>query len=204
MIFVTVSVVILTPMAIWQCVPINSIWTFNRGDARCLSISGVAYASAAVNIATEVIILILPVPLLRTLRTSTTQKIALYMLFGCGIIVIAVASARIPSLSHVEDAHDPTFLNAGVVYWTAAETAVGHLCAAALAIRPLYVSLRDLLRRRRARSDSGTPFTKSSGASIPQSNSRDRSISHGENHLQEADHRDTVFNPTEKLEADAV
>ncbi|KAJ5691369.1 hypothetical protein N7488_012104 [Penicillium malachiteum] len=204
MIFVTLSVVILTPMAIWQCVPISAIWSFNRGDARCLSISGVAYASAAVNIATEVIILILPVPLLRTLRTSTTQKIALYMLFGCGIIVIAVASARIPSLSHVEDTQDPTFLNAGVVYWTAAETAVAHLCAAALAIRPLYVSLRDLLRRRRARTDSGTPFTKPPGDSLPQSHSRAGSSSHEEHRLQGGDFEDTVFNPTQKLEADAV
>lgn len=86
MVFVTTTVAILTPMVIWQCVPISSIWNFDRGDARCLGISALAYANAALNIFTEAIILILPLPLLRTLRVSGTQKIALYILFGCGIM----------------------------------------------------------------------------------------------------------------------
>lgn len=86
MIFLTCSVIILVPMDIWQCVPIHAIWEFKRNDARCLSIAGVAYASAAVNIATELAIFILPLPLLRTLRASPSQKFALYALFGCGIM----------------------------------------------------------------------------------------------------------------------
>ncbi|KAJ5281266.1 hypothetical protein N7478_006638 [Penicillium angulare] len=168
MVFVTVAVVIIVPMVIWQCVPVHAIWEFKREDARCLSISGVAYASAAVNIFTEVLVLILPLPLLQTLRASRTQKIALYLLFGCGIIVIGVAAARIPSLSHVEDTHDPTYLNAGVIYWTAAETAVAHLCAAALAVRPLYVKCRNDLRRRKKKPDSTSTLAKLPGACVPE------------------------------------
>jgi magnesium-transporting ATPase (P-type) len=86
MVFTTVAVIILVPMDIWQCVPIHAIWDLKREDARCLSIAGVAYASAGVNIATELAVLILPLPLLRTLRASIAQKIGLYALFGCGIL----------------------------------------------------------------------------------------------------------------------
>ena len=86
MVFVTVAVLILVPMDIWQCVPIYAIWDLKREDARCLSVSGVAYASAGVNIVTELAILILPLPLLRTLRASIAQKVGLYGLFGCGIL----------------------------------------------------------------------------------------------------------------------
>lgn len=86
MVFTTVAAIILVPMAIWQCVPIHAIWNLKREDARCLSVAGVAYASAGVNIATELAVLILPLPLLRTLRASIAQKIGLYALFGCGIL----------------------------------------------------------------------------------------------------------------------
>lgn len=51
-------------------------------------------------------------------------------------------------MSNIEAIGDPTYLNAGVVYWTTAETSVAHLCAAAPAIRPLYVKLRNTFRRK--------------------------------------------------------
>ncbi|KXG51836.1 uncharacterized protein PGRI_092290 [Penicillium griseofulvum] len=148
MVFTTVAFIILVPMTIWQCVPIHVIWDLKREDARCLSISGVAYASAGVNIATDIAVFILPLPLLRTLRAPIAQKIGLYGLFGCGIFVIGVASARVPTLRNVEAIRDPTYSNAGTIYWTCAETAVAHLCAGAPAIRPLYVKLRDIVRRK--------------------------------------------------------
>lgn len=85
-VLVTVSATILVPMAIWQCVPIYAVWELLRRSATCLNVSRVAYASAGVNIATELAILILPLPQLRVLRVSASQKIALYVLFSCGIL----------------------------------------------------------------------------------------------------------------------
>ena len=86
MILVTISVLIIIPMVIWQCNPMDAIWDLQRKNAQCLSLSGVAYANAAVNIATEVVILILPLPLLLKLRVSMSSKVALFALFGCGIL----------------------------------------------------------------------------------------------------------------------
>ena len=61
----------------------------------------------------------------------------------------------------MEDYRDPTYLSKGVIYWTAAETSVAHFCAAALAVRPLYVKLRNMWhRRRRSRTDSTAPIAK--------------------------------------------
>lgn len=86
MAFVTLSITILIPMIVWQCNPIHAIWDLKRSRAHCLSVSGVAYANAAVNIATEVAILILPWPLLCTLHLSISKKIALFALFGAGLL----------------------------------------------------------------------------------------------------------------------
>ena len=86
MILVTISVLIIVPMVIWQCNPMDAIWNLQRKNASCLSLAGVAYANAGVNIATEVVVLILPVPLLLKLRVSMSSKVALFALFGCGIL----------------------------------------------------------------------------------------------------------------------
>lgn len=86
MVFITLSVVILIPMVIWQCVPISATWDLNRNNAQCLSISGVAYANAGVNVATEIAILILPIPLVYKIRVSRSTKFALYALFSAGVL----------------------------------------------------------------------------------------------------------------------
>lgn len=85
-VLLTISVLILIPMTIWQCVPIHAIWDLGRSHARCLSLPGLAYANAGVNLATEIAILILPLPLLQKLRVSKSTKAALYAMFGTGIL----------------------------------------------------------------------------------------------------------------------
>lgn len=88
--------------------------------------------------------------------------------------VIGIAAARVPTLRNVEAVHDPTYSNAGVFYWTCAETAVAHLCAAAPAIRPLYVKLRDIVRRKRRKTSESSESDAFSGGSV--SNRCKRSI----------------------------
>ena len=85
MVLVTTSILILLPMVIFQCNPVSATWNLHRKDAFCPGVSAVAYANAAVNILTEVAILVLPLLLLSKLRVSWQTKLGLYMLFGCGI-----------------------------------------------------------------------------------------------------------------------
>jgi hypothetical protein len=82
----TLSFLVLVPMAIWQCNPIHAVWDFDIKNAHCLSISNIAYANAAINIATEIMIFILPLPVLRTLHVPKKKKMALYSIFGIGVM----------------------------------------------------------------------------------------------------------------------
>jgi hypothetical protein len=168
-VLLTISVLILVPMIIWQCVPIHAIWDLGRSHAQCLNVSGVAYANAGVNLATEIVILILPLPLLHKLRVSKSTKAALYAIFGTGILVIAIASARIPSLAHVISVQDPTYANRGVFYWTCAETSTAHICATSLTVRPLYLKLRGMccLRQRRGLKNPASLIARACSISKP-------------------------------------
>lgn len=82
----TISFLILLPMAIWQCRPIRAIWDQNINNPHCLSISNIAYANAAVNIATEIMIFVLPLLALRKLHVPRKKKIALFCIFGVGVM----------------------------------------------------------------------------------------------------------------------
>lgn len=87
MAFLTLSVLVLIPLVIWQCNPIYASWQLDsRHHARCLSLSGVAYANAAINIATEMTIFVIPLPVVRKLQIKRAKAISLYVLFGAGLL----------------------------------------------------------------------------------------------------------------------
>ena len=88
MAFLTVSYVVLFFLAVFQCIPVQAIWNLDIKNAKCISIGDISYANAAVNIATEVVILIMPIPVLKQLQLSFKRKVALYALFGAGIVYV--------------------------------------------------------------------------------------------------------------------
>lgn len=79
--------------------------------------------------------------------------------------VIAIASARLPSLKNVDSTEDPTYQNQGPFYWSCAETSVAHVCATALTIRPLYLKLhaKFIERKQRKNSTSSSAGTDCAG-----------------------------------------
>lgn len=86
--FLTISLLVTTPMVIWQCKPFRAAWDYSIDNPRCLKIATIAYANASINIITEVSILILPLPVLRTLHVSRRKKIALISVFSVGVMYI--------------------------------------------------------------------------------------------------------------------
>lgn len=85
-VLVSVSIVILEPLVIWQCNPVNAVWNLQRKYAYCVGVSAVAYSNSAVNIFTDIVVVVLPLPLLSKLRITWQTKLGLIMLFGCGAV----------------------------------------------------------------------------------------------------------------------
>ncbi|KNG84913.1 hypothetical protein ANOM_006413 [Aspergillus nomiae NRRL 13137] len=140
--FLVISFLVTTPMAIWQCKPFQAAWDYDIDNARCLKIAAVAYANATLNIITEVLILILPLPVLRTLHVSRRKKIALISVFSVGVIVIAIASARMPALGEMGTYYDPPYSQAPAFLLSCVEAAMAHVCAAAPVIYTAIVQLK--------------------------------------------------------------
>ncbi|KAE8385684.1 hypothetical protein BDV23DRAFT_187984 [Aspergillus alliaceus] len=140
--FLIISFLVTTPMAIWQCKPFRAAWDYEVDNARCLNIAAVAYANAIVNMITEVLILILPLPVLRTLRVSLRKKIAIISVFSAGVMVIAIASARMPALAKMGTYYDPPHAQAPAFLLSCAEAAMAHVCAAAPVIYTAIVQIK--------------------------------------------------------------
>ena len=76
-----------------MCSPVSVIWspTFPVG---CINLLTFNYFNAAFHILTDLILAILPIPVLMGLQLSRKRKIALAMVFGAGILTIAATVAR--------------------------------------------------------------------------------------------------------------
>ena len=70
--------------SLFLCIPISQFWAPHRAPGACANENTVWYSNAAVNIALDLAIVILPMPAIRTLSISRARKIGVMFLFALG------------------------------------------------------------------------------------------------------------------------
>lgn len=153
----------LTLVNAFQCRPPDAVFRsfyMTENDQRCTSILTIYLASAPLNISTDIAILLLPMPLVRSLRIPRKQKIILVVTFGVGLFATIVDTVRIMYLQKAVSAntsgihHPPArtlksatgspdfYWNAAFsLMWSAIEVHVGIVCACVPAMKPIIVRL---------------------------------------------------------------
>ena len=158
--FVTLAVVniagvVLTFLSIFQCRPIAAAFTLEQGT--CIDIVALYLSSAPITILTDLAILLLPLPILTSLRIEFRQKVVLVATFVVGGFVTVVDVIRIIYLQNgLEDerrvdpghhvsasARPPDFIyqTSFTLMWSAVEVNVGLVCACVLVLRPLVMKV---------------------------------------------------------------
>ncbi|KAH7389242.1 hypothetical protein BKA64DRAFT_680100 [Cadophora sp. MPI-SDFR-AT-0126] len=122
--------------AIFTCVPIAAFWDVNI-HGRCIPHKFLWFFNAAVNIATDLTILILPMPVLSTLRLPLKQKVGLMFIFALGGFVCLVSILRLRSLYIVSTSEDVTWANTEAAIWSSIEINTGIVCASLPTIKPV-------------------------------------------------------------------
>ncbi|KAL3417394.1 hypothetical protein PVAG01_11394 [Phlyctema vagabunda] len=123
-----------------MCSPVSIIWgpTF---PAHCIDLLTFNYFNAAFHILTDILLGVLPIPVLRTLQLSRRKKLALATVFGAGLLTIAATVARQVYNFIALTGPDFSWTWAPTELVTNLEINMGIICASVPALQTLYRSL---------------------------------------------------------------
>ncbi|KAJ4347712.1 hypothetical protein N0V95_005166 [Ascochyta clinopodiicola] len=125
-------------LVIFQCWPIKSIWDKTVTDARCLPVSAaIGFTGAALSIVEDVIILLLPLPLVWKLQMSTKKKIGVIFLISVGSFASITSMIRLQYVVKYSNSYDSTWDNVDVIKWSLIEILAACICGNLLPLRPL-------------------------------------------------------------------
>ncbi|KAK4442750.1 hypothetical protein QBC34DRAFT_387016 [Podospora aff. communis PSN243] len=129
---------------VFTCWPVETYWLAITGfQGKCMSKGGVTYSNAAINIATDIILIVVPAPLLWGLQIPKRQRIILMALFGVGTFATVISIVRLHAL-YVIDTSPPSEQSTqgvAIAIWSGIEINTGIICASIPAMRPLVVKL---------------------------------------------------------------
>lgn len=85
--------------SIFTCWPIETYWMFVVGaQGACMDKTGLTFSNAAINIATDIVLIAVPMPLLWRLQIPRRQKYVLMGLFCLGIFATVTSIIRLHAL----------------------------------------------------------------------------------------------------------
>ncbi|WVQ96569.1 hypothetical protein IAU59_003674 [Kwoniella sp. CBS 9459] len=168
MVVVMLTGVICTFISIFRCRPVSAAWS-SRDNSQCIDVIALYLSSAPINILTDLAILLLPLPILTSLRMEYRQKVVLVTTFIVGGFVTVVDVVRIAYLQQALKAErllgdsgrvgatvrlgDFTYYISFALMWSTIETSVGLMCCCVLVLKPLVMRvLPAMLKEDRAQS----------------------------------------------------
>ncbi|RDW77905.1 hypothetical protein BP5796_05757 [Coleophoma crateriformis] len=125
-------------VAIFQCRPIHGAWD-KTVPAVCINVQSLAYSAAAIGIAQDLLILILPLPELQSLQMRLEKKVHTLALFSIGSFACITSIVRLRFLITFGNSKDPTWDNVTPAIWSLIEINVAMICACLPAIRVIVV-----------------------------------------------------------------
>ncbi|KAJ6124990.1 hypothetical protein N7471_012307 [Penicillium samsonianum] len=132
--FIILWVICITFLFIFICVPVQKLW-YTDLPGRCIDQVATWVANAVSTIATDVAILLLPIPQVWKLQLRIPEKIAVLIAFSLGFFVVFASAYRF-SVLFSYSATDSSYTLAPTVGWTAIEMSAGIVSANLPTIRP--------------------------------------------------------------------
>ncbi|KAL4810147.1 hypothetical protein BDV18DRAFT_156522 [Aspergillus unguis] len=96
LVFIVISAIYMVLGTLLVCIPVSSFW--NQDPGHCVERAVIWYLNAALQIAGDLVLVILPMPQLWIMRIPAKQKVCLIAIFALGLIVCATSAARFHSL----------------------------------------------------------------------------------------------------------
>ncbi|KAI5781503.1 hypothetical protein EDC01DRAFT_730234 [Geopyxis carbonaria] len=122
---------------IFQCTPVAFFWNPTIPGGSCIDLRAFYFSAAALSIAADFWILLLPQPVLFSLQLPMKKRLMLMGMFGLGIVVCIVAVLRLVALHRLMWGVDVDGTYDDAVIWSPLEADIAVMCASMPALRPL-------------------------------------------------------------------
>ncbi|KAK3685183.1 hypothetical protein B0T22DRAFT_212693 [Podospora appendiculata] len=142
-----IMVIVILTNGLWTfvtvmtaCMPLQAFWDFTTPNAWCRPVS-YWYANTGLHIATDILLYVLPLPVIINLQIKARQKIFLYSIFALGFVVCSISVVRLWDLVAENQRTDFTFDNVSIAYLTCIEVNAAIACACCMTLKPLLLKL---------------------------------------------------------------
>ncbi|KAF3764795.1 hypothetical protein M406DRAFT_331113 [Cryphonectria parasitica EP155] len=99
-------------------------------------VNNVGAAHAALNILSDLIVIVLPVPLIHGLQMPIKQKITVGVLMTLGSFCVVASIVRIVYVTAIQNDVDTTYAEARVGVWSSVEVNIGIMCVSMARLKP--------------------------------------------------------------------
>lgn len=117
------------------CIPLSAFWLFDPTAWCRPQIDW--FVNTGLHIGTDVLMYLLPLPVVVSLRVGLRQKLALYGVLALGLFVCLISVVRLWTLTEQNEKVDFPYDNVGIAYMTVIEINAAIACACCMTLRPV-------------------------------------------------------------------
>ncbi|KAH6884932.1 hypothetical protein B0T10DRAFT_577330 [Thelonectria olida] len=123
--------------SVFPCTPLHKAWDLSLAPevGSCIDRPAMFQATAGLGVATDVIILAIPIPMVVGLQLSVKKKIALLLLFAIGSATVITSMVRLALLKFQLDKIDTTWGGGPIHAWIGVEANLLIMCACLSTLR---------------------------------------------------------------------
>ncbi|KAH7119417.1 hypothetical protein B0J13DRAFT_513402 [Dactylonectria estremocensis] len=136
-VFMTAWTITLCFLLTLTCIPVAKFWD-STISGRCLNSLIIWYVMAGFNLATDVAIFCLPLPMIRSLQLPRKQKIMLFVIFCLGFFTCIISIIRIQTLKIAASTEDPNWDNVDAAIWSFLELNIAIIATCLPTLRPIF------------------------------------------------------------------
>ncbi|KUI73557.1 hypothetical protein VM1G_09165 [Cytospora mali] len=159
--WVLVSTTTFVILQIFQCTPASATWESWKGNYpvpyQCFDVNALVYAAAGFSIGQDIIILVIPLPLLLNLNTKWRRKLGIVFMFSLGLFVLVTSCIRLRFVVRFARSTNLAWDYADTLNWSGVEVAVSIVVASLPAIRVLLISIWPKVFSMSVKNSSGRP-----------------------------------------------